>query len=180
MAYSLVFLFAGIVKGLVGFGMPTISLGLLTVFVGLNQAIVLILWPTLVTNIWQAFYGGHLRSLLHRFWPFFLASVLTLWFGTFMLVRLPVGAPDLVLGILMAAYAVPLLAGASFSIPEKLQTPAGVILGAINGVFFRIDRILLGARCHVSSVAWTIPKCLCTGDGLVVFIVNAGVVGVTG
>ncbi|MEP4766801.1 MAG: sulfite exporter TauE/SafE family protein [Roseibium sp.] len=133
--FCLIFMIAGIVKGLVGFGMPAISLGLLTILVGVDKAIVIILWPALLTNVWQASLGGHLRVLLARLWPFLLAAMLTLWFGTFILTKLPDGGADLVLGVLMVAYAVPLLAGITFFIPERLQMPVGIIVGAVNGVF---------------------------------------------
>ncbi|WFE88114.1 sulfite exporter TauE/SafE family protein [Roseibium porphyridii] len=129
------FLVAGFVKGLVGFGLPTIGLGLMTVFVGVEKAMVLVLWPAFLTNLWQGLLGGHLRALLQRLWPFLSAAVLVLGAGTLVLTRLPVGAADLVLGILMVAYAVPLLAGVVLTIPARLEVPTGVGLGLVNGVF---------------------------------------------
>ncbi|QDG78114.1 sulfite exporter TauE/SafE family protein [Labrenzia sp. PHM005] len=130
-----VFFLAGVVKGVVGMGMPTISLGLMTVFVGVDKAIVLILWPTFLTNLWQAFSGGHLKILLNRLWPFLGAAALTLALGTFILTRAPGGAADLILGVLMIAYAVPMLFGLRLHISPAWQMPAGVFLGAVNGVF---------------------------------------------
>lgn len=131
---TLVFLGAGFVKGLVGFGLPTIGLGLMTVFVGVEKAMVLILWPAFLTNFWQGLFGGHLRSLLTRLWPFLISSVLMLGAGTLILTRLPEGGADVLLGLLMIAYAVPLLAGAVLSLPAGLTTPVGVVAGLVNGV----------------------------------------------
>lgn len=131
----LVFVLAGFVKGLVGLGLPTIGLGLMTVFVGVEKAIVLILWPAFLTNAWQGFSGGHLVPIVTRIWPFLLTAVLTLAAGTFILTQIPEGAADLVLGLLMVAYAVPMLAGLSFSLPERSVTPVGIVIGLINGVF---------------------------------------------
>jgi hypothetical protein len=130
-----VFFLAGIVKGMVGMGLPTISLGLMTVFVGVDTAIVLILWPTFLTNLWQAVSGRHLKYLLRRLWPFLVAASLTLAFGTYVLTKVPGGVADLFLGVLMIAYAVPMLLGLRLHIPPAWQTPAGFILGALNGVF---------------------------------------------
>jgi len=129
-----VFLCAGFVKGLVGFGLPTIGLGLMTVFVGVENAMVLILWPAFLTNFWQGLMGGHLKALVPRLWPFLISAVLMLGAGTFVLTRLPEGAADLLLGILMIAYAVPMLAGAALSLSEAWRVPAGVIVGLVNGV----------------------------------------------
>lgn len=130
-----VFFLAGIVKGLVGLGLPTIGLGLMTVFAGLDKAIVLILWPAFVTNLWQALSGGHLIVLLRRLWPFLGAATLTVALGTLVLTRVAPGAADLVLGLLMIAYAGSMLAGVRFHIRSNWQIPAGIVLGAINGIF---------------------------------------------
>jgi len=130
----LVFLSAGFIKGLVGFGLPTIGLGLMTVFVGVEKAMVLILWPAFLTNLWQSLSGGHLRVLLPRLWPFLVSAVVMLAAGTFILTQLPEGAADLLLGILMVSYAVPMLAGLVLHIPENRVVQVGVIVGLVNGV----------------------------------------------
>ncbi len=132
---SAVFFLAGIVKGVVGMGLPTISLGLMTVFIGVDKAIVLILWPTFLTNLWQALPGQHLISLLRRLWPFLTAAATTLVLGTYILTKVASGAADLMLGVLMIAYALPLLMGVRLHISEARQVPVGIILGAVNGVF---------------------------------------------
>jgi len=48
------FFLAGTVKGVIGLGLPTVSLAVLTVLVGLPQAMTLLLAPSLLTNLWQA------------------------------------------------------------------------------------------------------------------------------
>ena len=67
-----VFIIAGIVKGVLGLGLPTISLALLTVAIDLPSAMSIMLVPSLITNIWQAFIGGNFKSTLIRIWPFIL------------------------------------------------------------------------------------------------------------
>ena len=47
---GLVFLLAGTVKGVVGFGLPLVSITLLTPFYGLVDAIAIMLLPSVVTN----------------------------------------------------------------------------------------------------------------------------------
>ncbi|MEL7526059.1 MAG: sulfite exporter TauE/SafE family protein [Pseudomonadota bacterium] len=130
-----VFVFAGFVKGLVGFGLPAIGLGLMTVFVGIEKAMLLILWPSFLTNVWQALSGGYLKRLVLRLWPFLATAVLTLGAGTFILTRAPEGAADLVLGMLMVAYALPMLAGLSFQLQDRHVVPVGIVAGLVNGVF---------------------------------------------
>ena len=44
------FLIAGTVKGVIGFGLPLVSLGLLTLTINLPEAMSLLLVPSFVTN----------------------------------------------------------------------------------------------------------------------------------
>jgi len=61
-----VFLLAGVVKGVVGLGLPTISMALLALFMPPVQAAALLVVPSLVTNLWQARPLGSLAPLLRR------------------------------------------------------------------------------------------------------------------
>ena len=72
---ALAFCIAGFVKGMVGLGLPTVSLGLLSLFVDLPTAMALLVMPSLVTNIWQAIAGGEFTSLFRRLWLFLLLAV---------------------------------------------------------------------------------------------------------
>ena len=61
-----IFLLAGTVKGLVGLGLPAISIALMSLFLPLSEAIALIALPTIVTNVWQAAVGGHFWHIVRR------------------------------------------------------------------------------------------------------------------
>ena len=76
------FFVAGIVKGVIGLGLPSISLALLTVVINLPTSMALLLMPSLVTNIWQAVRGGNFLKILKRLWLLFLTSTMTVWIGT--------------------------------------------------------------------------------------------------
>ena len=75
------FLLAGFVKGVVGLGLPTISLALLTVLLDLPTAMALLVVPAFCTNLWQGFIGGHLALLSRRLWPLLLALIPFVWVG---------------------------------------------------------------------------------------------------
>ena len=64
------FLLAGAVKGVIGMGLPTVSLAILTATVGLHAAMALMVVPSFVTNLWQAMVGGHGRAILARLGAF--------------------------------------------------------------------------------------------------------------
>jgi uncharacterized membrane protein YfcA len=79
-AIALVFLFAGAVKGVIGLGLPTISMGLLTLAMPPAAAASVLIVPSLVTNIWQLFTGPPLRAVVKRFGSLAAGIVFgTLW-----------------------------------------------------------------------------------------------------
>ncbi|WP_437214351.1 sulfite exporter TauE/SafE family protein [Pectobacterium sp. LFLA-215] len=77
-----VFLLAGVVKGVIGLGLPTIAMGLLTLVMPAASAAGLLIVPSLVTNIWQLACGPAFMSLIQRFWTLFAGIIIgTLWSG---------------------------------------------------------------------------------------------------
>src|SRR6185503_14275270 len=64
---AVAFVVAGIAKGAIGMGMPPIAIGLMSFALPLESAIAIMVVPTMVTNIWQAVYGGGFRPLMRRF-----------------------------------------------------------------------------------------------------------------
>src|SRR5258708_26246041 len=72
-------LLAGFVKGVVGLGLPTVSIGLLAVAMQPSRAIAIVIVPAIVTNIWQTFAGPHLRDIIRRLWPLMAGTVIGIW-----------------------------------------------------------------------------------------------------
>ncbi|MFY0991833.1 sulfite exporter TauE/SafE family protein [Halomonas sp. C05BenzN] len=128
------FLAAGTVKGVIGMGMPTVSLALLVATVGLQPAMALLLVPTIVTNLWQALVGGQLRAIVRRLWPFLLASVVAVWPGVAVLAGVDVRWLTRLLGLLIIGYALVNLGMARFVLPVRHERRAGVISGLVNGL----------------------------------------------
>jgi uncharacterized membrane protein YfcA len=60
-----VFALGGFVKGVVGLGLPTVAMGLLSVLMLPAQAAALLVVPSLVTNLWQIGGRGLLALLRH-------------------------------------------------------------------------------------------------------------------
>ena len=63
----LVFLLAGGVKGVVGLGLPTVAVALLSATFGIEAALPLLVIPSFVTNVWQGAIGGQAMALFRRF-----------------------------------------------------------------------------------------------------------------
>ncbi len=128
------FLLAGTVKGVIGLGLPTVSLALLTATLGLQPAMALMLAPSFVTNLWQAVTGGHGRAMLARLWPFLLAATTTVWIGTALAAPVDVALLSALLGGLLAIYAAIGLGRARLALPPGGERWAGPLAGGVNGV----------------------------------------------
>ncbi len=132
---SAVFLLAGFVKGVVGLGLPAVALGLLTVFLGLKDAIVLFVVPSLATNLWQALAGGALLAIGRRLWPLLAPACVGIWFGTGLLAQSDVRLLAGLLGLLLSIYAVTALASPRIRVPEAWEPWLSPPIGAITGFF---------------------------------------------
>ena len=128
-----VFVLAGFAKGVVGLGLPTISMGLLAIVLSPVESAALLILPSLVTNVWQMVDGPHLGRLLRRLWPLNLGVCLGTWAGAAFLSEL--GGPHgvLALGIALMAYAVSGLAARTFTVPASAEGWMGAVAGATTG-----------------------------------------------
>lgn len=128
------FLLAGAVKGVIGLGLPTVSLGLLTAALDLPTAMALLIVPSLVTNLWQAVVGGNGRAVLRRIWPFLLMATATVGLGAAALTRVDLSLLSSLLGGLLVAYSTLSLAGFRFVIAARREVWAGPLFGTVNGI----------------------------------------------
>src|SRR3954463_16369548 len=128
------FFIAGAVKGVIGLGLPMVSLGLLTVALDLQTARALLVVPSLVTNLWQSVVGGNAKVILHRLWPFLLTATVTVWIGVAALARLNPSLLTALLGAQLVTYSLVSLRGIRLTIPIRYERWAGPLIGSANGV----------------------------------------------
>jgi uncharacterized membrane protein YfcA len=102
---AVAFLVAGISKGVIGMGLPPIAIGIMSFSLPLADAIAIMVLPTITTNFWQAFYGGHFKPMLRRFWPMGVGAAIGVVLTGLVLGR--VGSPQAVawLGVILVLYA---------------------------------------------------------------------------
>ncbi len=134
-----IFILGGFVKGVVGFGLPTITLGLLALTRPLPEAMALAVGPTLATNIWQALAGGQFRPTVARLKGFLLLSGLGTLLATGLLARADARLLAGLLGLLVMASSLLALFGPRWPLPsprqERWLSPLmGLLSGAANGL----------------------------------------------
>ena len=139
---TLTFLLAGAVKGVIGMGLPTVAMGMLGIVMPPAQAAALLVFPSLVTNLWQMIAGPKLLPIVQRF----ASMMISVCLGTFLGIGLLTGGSaafaSAALGAVLAAYGAVGLAAARFTVAttsERWLSPAvgfftGVLTGA-TGVF---------------------------------------------
>ncbi len=131
---ALAFCIAGFVKGMVGLGLPTVSLGLLSLFVDLQIAMALLVMPSLVTNILQAIVGGQFTTLLRRLSQFLLMAVAMVHVGAELFTMVETVLLLRGLGALLMLYALFALIGKAPKLSPRQERVSGPVCGAINGL----------------------------------------------
>jgi len=131
---AIAFTLAGFVKGVVGFGFPVINLIILTLTIGLLDALAIIVIPTIVTNVWQALSGPYLKSIVKRMWLYFLTAVIFIWLVSPYLTVVNIKWPTAMLGGVLAIFALTRLLNVSMSVSQRWERPLSIPLGAINGM----------------------------------------------
>jgi len=100
-----VFVLAGLVKGVIGLGLPTIAVGLLSLFVTPAQAAAWMLVPSLLTNIWQVAAGPNLWPLTRRLATLLAGIALGTWLGSGIITGASAGHASMALGVVLMIYA---------------------------------------------------------------------------
>jgi len=127
------FLLAGFVKGVIGLGLPTVSIGLLGLLMTPSQAAAILVVPSLVTNIWQAATGGRLITLTRRLWPLLAGICIGTFIGAAFLPHDDSGRATVWLGLLLVLYGAFGFVKGHFIVPRHAETWLGLLIGAATG-----------------------------------------------
>lgn len=129
-----VFVLAGVVKGVVGLGLPTVAMALLALLMPPAHAAALLIVPSLITNVWQIRPWSTLGPMLVRLAPMQAGVCLGTLGGAWMW-GAPAGAwATISLGIALIAYAVWGLAGARMSVAASSEVWLGPLAGFLTGL----------------------------------------------
>jgi uncharacterized membrane protein YfcA len=140
---GLVFVLAGMVKGVTGMGLPTVAIALLTLRMPPLEAAALLIVPSSVTNVWQLAAGPALYPLWQRFRTLLvgvcagtaIAGTAAAWLaggvaGGAAFVDHMAGA---VLGLALVGYGLLGLTGWRIKVAARHQRWAGPLAGAATG-----------------------------------------------
>ncbi|WP_409079885.1 sulfite exporter TauE/SafE family protein [Pusillimonas sp. SM2304] len=138
-----VFVLAGLVKGVVGLGLPTISMALLSIFMAPAQAAALLVIPSLVTNVWQTRPVHALGPMLRRIGGM-QAGVAAGTLAGAALLGAPAGAWAAVsLGVALIAYSAWTLFGKPLAVPPRAEKWMGPLVGAVTGFITAVTGVFV-------------------------------------
>lgn len=107
-SFLLIFIAAGLVKGVTGMGLPTVAMGLLGLL-GLlmppQAAAALLVLPSLLTNLWQLLAGPALAQIVRRLWLMMTGIIIGTLAGSLLLIGLNPRWSALALGAALIVYA---------------------------------------------------------------------------
>jgi len=185
MVLSALALFAGgAVKGLVGIGIPLVSLSLLSLFLPLADAVVLLPVPIIVANVWQSIVTPHFVSAIRRFWPLVLAMLIGTVAGAHVLTALDAESLNLLVGTLVVLFTLSSIMNPELRLPVRFERGVGVVAGAVGGFMGGISALfgppiilyLTSLRLDRESFVGVISSIyLCSAVGLVIVFGSVGV-----
>lgn len=134
-----VFLLAGVVKGVLGIGMPLVSVPLLATILGPITAMTLLAVPTFAINLVQTVQSGYMKAAFRRFWvayPLLIIGVIIA--VSLFLTRLDRGLLLVIVGGVVILIAISQLLPFAVTIPARAErwfTPlVGIVSGLVGGV----------------------------------------------
>ena len=127
------FVVAGIAKGAIGMGLPPIALAIMTFAVPLEDALALMVVPSMATNVWQAIWGRGFLKLMRRFWSMALTSVVSLMFVALVFGHL--GSPTALgwVGAILVIYASLALTAWRPRVSQATERWANPLIGLASG-----------------------------------------------
>ncbi|MCU0826723.1 MAG: sulfite exporter TauE/SafE family protein [Tabrizicola sp.] len=136
-------LFAGFVKGAVGFAMPLILVSTFAIFLPQELALAGLILPTLVTNISQAFRQGvgPAKDTAYTYRRFLIATVICIAISAPFAEMIPRTVYLLMLGIPITAFAALQLMGRGLAIKLQHRNRAEWMLGVVGGLYGGVSGI---------------------------------------
>lgn len=133
-AVAVVFLAGGVVKGGIGLGLPTVSVGLMATWMPVEQAAGILILPVIMTNIWQSFFGTALKLIFCRLWTLLVALVVGSATAAILIASADQALAAGLLGTMLIVYAALGLSGARFSVPVRAEPVLSPLMGLATGM----------------------------------------------
>jgi hypothetical protein len=127
-------LVAGLLKGVIGVGMPVVAFPLLSMLVDVQTAVMLLSVPLVVSNIPQALEGGHATQTLRSLAPVLVGMMPGVWIGVAVLLNVDPAVAKTIAGVVVVFVAALTLLAPEMHIEQRLVVPVGLGVGFCGGL----------------------------------------------
>ncbi len=136
-----VYVLCGVIKGSIGFGMPTVSISLLFFVVDIKNIIALILIPTLLVNIYQLSKGGNFIKIINETKFFLIFSTIFIYPGAYLLKILDSFYIIFFIALILIINSSLYLLKINIRLPAHDKSITQIIVGSLNGVVIGMTSI---------------------------------------
>lgn len=135
---TIAFIAGGMVKGVIGMGMPLVVVPSVASFIDPLTGIILVSVSVITANIWQIRQGGHFKATVRRFWPLIAVMMPVIAVTSFILVRLDEAIAATTMGVIVIAFtfsrAFPITRAAGPEAERWLSPTVGGVTGLMTGL----------------------------------------------
>ncbi len=133
-AMAAIFFLAGLVKGGVAFGVPTVTVPLLAQLLPVRTAAALCVVPIVVSNAVQVAQTRQAAGVIRRLWPLVLTLPVTLAVSVRLIASLDAAVLYILIGSLVLVFVLLQLTGRMPPIPPKAERRVLAVSGVVSGV----------------------------------------------
>jgi uncharacterized protein len=168
---------AGFLKGIIGVGMPIVALPLLSLFIDIKSAAMLLSMPLIVSNLPQALEGGKTGQCLMQLTPVLLGMVPGLFLGVRILLALDANVAKIIAGLVLIGVAGVTLLALRLQLPSRLVVPAGITFGFFVGILGGIAA-MAGPLVFIFLLAKGLHGKAFTKEASLYLVVSAGLLAI--
>ena len=125
---------AGLLKGIIGVGMPVVALPLLSLFIDVKSAAMLLSMPLILSNLPQALEGGETGRCLMQLMPVIVGMIPGLLLGVGILLALDADVAKIIAGVVLIGVGGVTLLAPTLQLRSRLVLPAGIAFGFFGGI----------------------------------------------
>jgi uncharacterized membrane protein YfcA len=137
------FLLAGLIKGVIGLGLPVVALAILGSTLGVRETLTIMLIPAIATNTYQALAGPAFGVLVRRLWSFLAVAGVGIWFGTGVLAGAKSETMMALLGVTLCTYCAVTMLRVQMPPPGRREPWMSPLMGGLGGVMFGMTGIMI-------------------------------------
>ncbi len=168
---------AGFLKGIIGVGMPVVALPLLSLFIDIKSAAMLLSMPLIFSNLPQALEGGKTARSLMQLTPVVLGMIPGLFIGVQVLLALDANVARIIAGLVLIGVGGVTLLAPKLRIQSRLVLPAGVAFGFFGGILGGIAA-MAGPLVFIFLLAKGLRGKAFTKEASLYLVVSAGLLAV--